>query len=412
MYRVIKYLLGIGIIVIGLFAFSETILGGLLIVFAGLALMPPISDAIKQKSTLWAKKPIRVVLPAFLFLVGLVFIGANVDNAESLKANTSKNSKESSKTALYTSYQKKVANTVEALSEERKQQREKTLNELSENPIYFQLVTEEKVSAEFLPILHAIANGISYIQDNTFFIDEDLIERIESFENGEDKVQLVVTCILIAMPMNGGFTNDLIEVFERYKNRYGYYGEKSIVYSEQGNTKENIEFHFDLAPIFGVLNPNNKDVLNAIYEAKNKGLSNWNDASGYVYSYVSVKSDYNNHVKKVFPQSPYVLNVDFELTAFELYSAYDTNEIAADNKYKNKKIAVTGVIESISETLGQVSVYLQSGDRTGWTKINCRVKDRNSVSKLKKGQTVTLIGICKGMTLNLSVDLENCEVWN
>lgn len=411
MYRVIKYFLGIGIIVIGLFAFSETILGGLLIASAGLTLIPPISDLIKQKSTLWTKKPVRIVLPVFLFLVGLVFIGANVDNAESFKANTSNNSSKPTKKVLYASYQKQVNNTVEALSEERKQQREKTLNELSENPIYILLVIEEKVSPEFLPLLHAIANGVSYIQEETFFIDEDLIERIESFENGEEKVQLVVNSILIAMPMNGGFTNDLIEVFERYKNRYGYYGEKSIVYSKQGNTKENIELNFDLAPIFGVLNPSNKDVLNAIYEAKNKGLSNWNDASGYVYSYVSVKADYNSHVKKEFPKSPYVLNVDYELTAFELYSTYDTNEVAADNKYKNKSIAVTGVIESISETLGQVSVYLQSGDRTGWTKINCRVRDRNSVSKLRKGQTVTLIGICKGMTLNLSVDLENCEVW-
>ena len=79
-----------------------------------------------------------------------------------------------------------------------------------------------------------------------------------------------------------------------------------------------------------------------------------------------------------------MLNVDHEVSAYQLYREYNANEIAADNKFKGKKLAVTGRIADMSETFGSIYVNLKSGDGIGWTKIACEVEDREVVAKLRK----------------------------
>ena len=55
---------------------------------------------------------------------------------------------------------------------------------------------------------------------------------------------------------------------------------------------------------------------------------------------------------------------------------------------------------------------LKTGDGIGWTKVSCTMKNRDNVARLRKGQKVTIIGTCTGLTLNISIDLDDCEIWN
>jgi len=149
-----------------------------------------------------------------------------------------------------------------------------------------------------------------------------------------------------------------------------------------------------------------------IYKANKSNVDEWlSDDLCYVYPYMATKRGYLDYVKEVNPNGPYTLKVDYELTANQLYKAYDANEIAADNSYKGKKLAVTGIINDISEVFGNIAVDLKSGDGINWTTVRCSMKDRDEVSKLRKGQKVTIIGICDGLTFNVSINLEDCKVW-
>ena len=68
-------------------------------------------------------------------------------------------------------------------------------------------------------------------------------------------------------------------------------------------------------------------------------------------------------------------------------------------------------INDIEEVLGNISASLKTEDSIGWTKISCNMKNRKAVSKLSKGQQITVIETCKGLTLNISINLNNCKVW-
>lgn len=204
-----------------------------------------------------------------------------------------------------------------------------------------------------------------------------------------------------------------MEVFDRYRKKFGLYGMPSKVYSVNGENKEDIKHPYNMTSIFYHIAPNN-NTLNAIYEANKKGAGRWfgyNKGQDYVYEYLATKQGYLNYAKQVNPNSPYILKVDYEVTANQLYRAYDTNEISADDKYKGKKLAVTGRISDISEVLGSINVDLKTGDGIGWTKVSCTMKNRDVVSKLRKGREITIVGTCEGLTLNISIDLDKCEVW-
>ena len=78
------------------------------------------------------------------------------------------------------------------------------------------------------------------------------------------------------------------------------------------------------------------------------------------------------------------------LTAKGLYKEFTDNEIAAENKYKGKKVNISGKISSIKKNIAnQPVINLDAGPLSY---ISCRF-DKNYEDKLiglKKGQTVGL----------------------
>ena len=103
---------------------------------------------------------------------------------------------------------------------------------------------------------------------------------------------------------------------------------------------------------------------------------------------------------------------DYEIDASVLYDEYNRNEIAADAKYKNKKLQITGVINNIgSDIMGSVYITLSIGEEYSITDVQCYFDSKaeiEKVSTLEKGQTVTLLGVGDGKTFNVLV--KKCKI--
>ncbi|MEX0966677.1 MAG: hypothetical protein WD077_05530 [Bacteroidia bacterium] len=412
MNKLSKYILGLALTLIGVVTIAKTsFLGGLLIIITGLSLIPPISDKLIERLSFLAKRPVRIAFKISLLILGLAVTGSTLDKQEPEINSTNLAQGSASEKSPYQNYLNEVEKRVASLPEEQKAWRNNKLTELKEMNTYKLLVDNETVSVDYIPVLNAISNGMTYISSEGFSVDEVIIKRLEQMTNGDELVRFSITVIGLAQPQRGGLTNEIIDVFVRYKNRYKYYGEPSVVFDADGKQTGKIEFNYDLSSLFGVIAPTNKEVLNAVYEARSKGLSVWNDEGDYTYNYIATKRGYNDYLKRIYPSSPYYIDADFELSATQLFKAYDDNEVAADDKYLDRKLMVHGVIEDIGkDIMGDPYVslgvdYLQS--------VNCYFSDDNMnvISKLRKGQNLTVIGVCKGKTLNISVSLNDCIIW-
>jgi len=98
-----------------------------------------------------------------------------------------------------------------------------------------------------------------------------------------------------------------------------------------------------------------------------------------------------------------------EISAGELYSAYNRNEVAADQRYNGRRLRVTGTVDNIGKDLldSPYVTFLWRQDSLG--SVQCLFKYENSVARLSKGQRIRVIGECAGKTLG-NVILRNCEI--
>jgi len=101
--------------------------------------------------------------------------------------------------------------------------------------------------------------------------------------------------------------------------------------------------------------------------------------------------------------------VEYRVTAEQLYSEFDTNAVAGDLKYKGKLIAVTGYVDEIDSTFG-ISVVLV-GSPGGWFGVRGYFPESEAaaVAQLREGDYATIVGECTGM-LMFNVGLEDCYV--
>ena len=89
---------------------------------------------------------------------------------------------------------------------------------------------------------------------------------------------------------------------------------------------------------------------------------------------------------------------------------YDENELAADGKYKGKTIAVSGKVENIAETMGNVTVSLAGHDMVKSVMCSFEESEKANVAKLKKGQQTILVGTGDGLTMGLYAGLQKCRI--
>ena len=400
--KTFKYVLGVLILLCSFAAFAESSVGaGLSSIILGLVILPPISDKLKEKFSFWQKKPVRYVS----YVALLAIIGATAPDMDNISSGSSLES-DISKTP-YEKYLSQSEKDISALSDVTKKNRDTTITNLKKNSIYKELVDKKTVSKDYLLILHAVSQLLSnqYDEGKSSNLTMDIDDKMQAIPDSRDFVLNV-----FVLEGEGGLTRELVEVMDRYQKQYGYYGEGGIVADKNGVTDKKIA-PYDLTPIFVMLDPNteNKKLLDAIYEARQKGISSWNIPENQ-YSYLLRKDRYNSYLKEKYPDSPYYIDIDIETTPQEICSEYEDNEVSADNKYKGKKVAITGTIERIIKSgFSDDPIIVFKGTFIKDVKFYFSKDSNNEISNLSKGDKITIVGTCKGMTL-VDVVLHKCKI--
>lgn len=100
------------------------------------------------------------------------------------------------------------------------------------------------------------------------------------------------------------------------------------------------------------------------------------------------------------------------VSALTLIAAYEENEVAADNSYKNRILAVSGIVDSVGkDIMDNPYVMLSSGKEFSINSVQCITSESNgrALASLRKGNSVTVVGLCKGKTLG-TVLLDDCRL--
>lgn len=104
-----------------------------------------------------------------------------------------------------------------------------------------------------------------------------------------------------------------------------------------------------------------------------------------------------------------IIKVDYE----KLHKDYMDNPIAADEKYKGKILELTGKVYNIDrEIAGNPYITFNIGGEYSFqdVRITFKKSEEEKVTKLKKGQKVTIRGECRGTLLSTTVSLNDCEI--
>jgi len=91
------------------------------------------------------------------------------------------------------------------------------------------------------------------------------------------------------------------------------------------------------------------------------------------------------------------------VTANVLYQEYQANEIAADEKYKDQIIQVSGRIRDIGNDLMD-NPYITLVGNQYFGDVQCYFTKKSAVASLSKGQQLTVIGVCDGLMMNVLVN--------
>lgn len=116
----------------------------------------------------------------------------------------------------------------------------------------------------------------------------------------------------------------------------------------------------------------------------------------------SVFSDY---LQKTYGYKP--------VTAEQMFSTYDKNQIKGDKEYINQKLLVSGKIEQIKSSVGNKPViFMKAGKNALISTVNAAFKnpdgDIDKIVNLEKGQKIVLLCTGGGVVLN-SPFLNDCE---
>ena len=105
--------------------------------------------------------------------------------------------------------------------------------------------------------------------------------------------------------------------------------------------------------------------------------------------------------KTVTADAAYVVN------ATDLFAEFEQNEEAANQKYLNKVLQVTGTVADIDPADSQgVSVMLATSHPMSG--VSCQLADASPAKDLKPGDPVQVKGLCTGMLMD--VVLTKCSL--
>lgn len=97
----------------------------------------------------------------------------------------------------------------------------------------------------------------------------------------------------------------------------------------------------------------------------------------------------------------------YRMSPEQLYGEYDANKIAADARYKDKIISITGEINRIGKDITDTAYVVIGG--TGLNGVQCMFpKDQeSSISRLSRGQIITAQGQLSGQIVG-NIIMDGC----
>ena len=101
-----------------------------------------------------------------------------------------------------------------------------------------------------------------------------------------------------------------------------------------------------------------------------------------------------------------------KVQAKQILKQFEDNEAAADGKYKGKNLQVSGVVDKVDTELlddEQYVVRIGAGSDFELTTVNCNDQSSSDVSKIKKGQKITVVGGFDDGG-DLGVELKDCKI--
>ena len=102
-----------------------------------------------------------------------------------------------------------------------------------------------------------------------------------------------------------------------------------------------------------------------------------------------------------------------EISANDIYAAFQENEIAANEKYKGKAVKITGVVSDINakDVLTSANILLDVDDTFFVGSVQCNFNSDYSkaLANVQKGQSVTIIGTCNGLS-TFNVMINACQL--
>lgn len=93
---------------------------------------------------------------------------------------------------------------------------------------------------------------------------------------------------------------------------------------------------------------------------------------------------------------------DFQMTASELYSYFETDESAANKRYLDKVIEINGTVQTISKAKdGTRSITLDAGGVLGGVICKLDNLSQHKRSEFETGEMIYLKGICTGLLMDV-----------
>ncbi len=103
---------------------------------------------------------------------------------------------------------------------------------------------------------------------------------------------------------------------------------------------------------------------------------------------------WNKPARNVLDEKNYIT-----VSATDIYNQYKADEAAANKKYLDSAIQVTGEVDKIEKNKdGKQVVCLKTGDPMG--NVRCTLKDSSDIPTAKN---VTIRGICQGYILDVTI---------
>jgi len=96
-----------------------------------------------------------------------------------------------------------------------------------------------------------------------------------------------------------------------------------------------------------------------------------------------------------------------KITAQELADDFDSNQVAAENKWKGKLVIFSAEVTNITDF--GLSFSEVSSKEFSMTQISCKVADKQQLLALKNGQNVTVEGIVGSQTIGV-ISINDCQI--